>query len=148
MKLRIAKTDKYKHNYEWIKKRPGKNSAGEEAPWCIISDKTGKILSRHTTWEKAVDAFIAMETHIHSSSTPGEEMKLSLVAKVAARVVTRMFDHREILKGEAWVDRQIKAGKKVFCEDNGSDTYSLLAGESREVVEEYYKKMMKKQGHE
>jgi hypothetical protein len=91
---------------------------------------------------------ILLKTHIHGSSTVGEEMKLSLIAKVAARVVTQMFDHREISKGEAWVDHQIKAGKKVFCEDNGSDTYSLLAGESRKVVEEYYKKMMKEQGHE
>jgi hypothetical protein len=53
---------------QWIKNIPGKNSEGEDAPWCIIQKGTGKILSRHTSKEKAEKAFKGMEMNMHGSN--------------------------------------------------------------------------------
>ena len=65
MRLRVIGTIKIAN--QWIKNIPGKNSEGEDAPWCIIQKGTKKILSRHTTKEKAEAAFRAMELHKHGA---------------------------------------------------------------------------------
>jgi len=50
----------YREN-KFIQYRKGhKNKDGEEAPWVIISNKTGKVISSHTSKEKANSAFKAM----------------------------------------------------------------------------------------
>ena len=54
--------------YKYIKHRPdAKDAEGQSAPWVIVQKGTGKELSAHTTKEKAIEAFKAMEWHKHSS---------------------------------------------------------------------------------
>ena len=60
-----SKTAKVANKY--IVNKPGKNSEGEEAPWCITQKGTGKILSRHTSEAMAEEAFGAMEQSKHGS---------------------------------------------------------------------------------
>jgi len=48
----------------YVKNCPGhKNSKGENAEWCIVSHETGKILSSHTSKEKAESHLQDMHTH-------------------------------------------------------------------------------------
>ena len=49
---------------------PGhKNSQGDLAEWCIKQEGTGKILSSHTSKEKAEEHLKQIEMHKHMAST-------------------------------------------------------------------------------
>ena len=66
--VRTAAGDESDGEYKYIKHRPdAKDSEGQPAPWVIVQKDTGKELSAHTTREKAIEAFKAMEWHKHSS---------------------------------------------------------------------------------
>ena len=54
---------------QYIVNRPGKDSEGNEAPWCILQKGTGKILSRHKTEKLAEESFSGMESSKHGSTT-------------------------------------------------------------------------------
>ena len=49
-------------------KKGHKNSKGEDAPWTIVSCKTGKILSSHKSKEKAEEHLKQMEYYKHAKA--------------------------------------------------------------------------------
>ena len=51
-----------------VYKKGHKNSKGEDAPWTIVSHETGKILSSHTSKEKAEEHLRQMEYYKHAKN--------------------------------------------------------------------------------
>ena len=52
-----------------------KNSKGEDAPWTIVSCKTGKILSSHKSKEAADEHLQQMEYYKHAKNESVDEFK-------------------------------------------------------------------------
>ena len=61
---------------EMVKYMKGhKNSKGEDAPWTIVSCKTGKILSSHKSKEAADEHLQQMEYYKHAKNESVDEFK-------------------------------------------------------------------------
>jgi hypothetical protein len=84
MKLKIKSSIKIAN--QWIQNRPGKDSKGQEAPWCIIQKGTGKILSRHVTKELAEKAFKGMEWSKHSNMTEKVYVKVKMYGRMGEKI--------------------------------------------------------------
>ena len=65
-------------------------------------------------------------------------LKVKAVVSAKSKGIGKSFDWREIDEAEDWVAKQLKKGNLVYAEDNQNDTYSFIAGPTKEDCEAYY----------
>lgn len=109
-----------------------KNSKGEDAPWCIVSHETGKVLSSHTSKQKAEDHLKQMEMHKHMSEIEidGYINKEGYLVKQDGTEYTMEEFNKKIAAGEHGVDNPEGKSKTEKAKQDG------LEGEEKPGITE------------
>lgn len=158
MKLRVVANLIHVAN-KYIQEKPGhKNSEGKSAPWVIIQKGTGKILSSHTTKEKAEEAFEAMESHM-AGEDPTDPITnpydhdtepgygYGKIRRKRKAGVVEAFSSKDSSLVDEWVSR-MKASGKVVMKETGVRSPRVYAGDSAEDIWDFYAQEVPTDKHE
>ena len=125
-----------------VHKKGHKNSKGEKAEWCIISHKTGKILSSHKSKTAAESHLNDMRKFKHMKESILSESSNNEIIEKLIKIIDELYKNKMIddygnytEKGRDFTSKKINARFNSFVKKiNGSPIYRDAPGVTNKIL--------------